>query len=167
MSRVFIRPTALLDGTQEAAKLTPPESDAESYVAEDRVYKKIPHFLGFLSILAEPGFPRLGGYVKSLITTNGRKVLVVQGEDVQDSEAVPVYGFGLSPDGVQEFIGVGRYTGEIGQHEQLLSWVDLSDETNPVFRTPDLFGVIDDPAKVSELTQLIAIGEDATEWALD
>lgn len=166
MSRVFARPTALLDDTPEAAHITDPSSDAERYIEEGIVFEKLPYFLGHLALLTQPGIPRLGGYTKSLIT-NGRKVLVVQGEDTPIVEDTPVYGFGLSPDGVEEFIGIGRYTGERGEYEQLLSWMDIADKNSPIFRTPDLLDVIEDPAQISELTQLLAIGEDATEWALD
>ena len=166
MSRVIARPNALLDGSPEATKITPERSDAERYVTDGRVIEKLPSLLGHLALLSESGFPRLHGYVQNLVTS-GRRVLVVQGEDVQAGEEVPVYGFGLSPDGVEEFIGIGRYTGEVGEHEQLLSWMDIRDINNPVFRTPDLTGLIDDPAQISELTQILAVGEDATEWSLD
>lgn len=167
MSRVYSRPTALLDGTPEAARITVPDSSAEDYLAEENfVYERLSRFVGEISLLTESVVPRVGGFVKSLIT-NGRKVLVVQGEDVQLAEETPVYGFGIRPDGVEEFIGIARYTGEIGENEQLLAWLDIADKNNPVFRTPDLIGRIEDPAKVSELNQLLAIGEDATSWALD
>ncbi|MGZ6004785.1 MAG: hypothetical protein ACXWLH_01395 [Candidatus Saccharimonadales bacterium] len=166
MSRVYTRPTALLDGAPEAARIVEPGSDAESYVSEGRVYEKIPSFLGYLSLLAHPEMPRMGGYVRRL-NANSHTAVVVRGEDTQPGEEVPVYGFGLSPDGVEEFVEVARYTGEYGENIQLLSWVDIKDPNNPVFRTPDLIGVIDNPAKIEELTQLLAIGQDAAEWALD
>jgi len=77
--------------------------------------------------------------------------------------------FGLSPNSTYPLTGVTYPVdyGEIGEHEQLLAWLDIGDRDNLVFRTPDLTGRIEDPAKLSELIQLLAIGEDATSWSLD
>lgn len=166
MSRVVARPTALLDSTPEAAKITEPRSDAERRTANREVFEHIPSFLGYLSLLEQPEMPRAPGYVR-FIRNATHNIAVVQGEDVTAGEEVPVYGFSLSPDGVREFVGIGRYTGEYGENQQMLAWADLKDLNNPVFRSADLMGVIEDPAQVSELTQLLAIGEDAAEWALD
>lgn len=163
MSRVVARPTALLDGSPEAAHITDPTSDAESYVSEGRVYEKIPGFLGLLSMLAHPEMPRMGGFVKRLQAGNHISV-VVRGEDLPSDQPETVYGFGLSPDGVEEFIEISRIAGD---EVMVLSWADVKDPASPVFRSPDLIGVIDDPAQISELTQLLAIGQDAAEWALD
>lgn len=165
MSRVNSRPVALLDGSSEAAQLTMPRSDAERYFIDGKVFEKIPQFLGFLAVLEQPG-PRLAGYVK-YIKTLSHDIAVIQGEDVAQTEDVPVYGFSLSPDGVREFVGIGRYTGEFGQHEQMLAWIDLHNPDSPIFRLPNLVDVIEDESQISELTQLLAIGEDASEWALD
>lgn len=166
MSRVVARPTALLDSTPEAAKITEPRSDAERRTANGEVFEHIPSFLGYLSLLEQPEMPRAPGYVR-FIRNATHNIAVVQGEDVTAGEEIPVYGFSLSPDGVREFVGIGRYTGEYGENQQMLAWADLKDLNNPVFRSADLMGVIEDPAQVSELTQLLAIGEDAAEWALD
>lgn len=166
MSRVNKRPTALLDGNPEATQITVPGSDAERCVNDGRVFEKIPPFLGSIAVLAEPGIPRLAGQVR-FIHNPSHKVAVIRGEDVAPDEDIPVYGFSLSPDGVREFVGIGRYTGEFGEHEQMLAWADLHDLNQPIFRSPDLLGVIQDEAQISELIQLLAIGEDATEWALD
>lgn len=166
MSRVFARPTALLDGTHEAAQITEPRSDAERRTSDARVFEHITSFLGYLSILEQPGMPRSPGYVR-FIRNATHNIAVVQGEDVEAGEEIPAYGFSLSPDGVREFVGIGRYTGEFGEHQQMLAWADLKDLNNPVFRTADLMGVIENPAQISELTQLLAIGQDAAEWALD
>lgn len=161
MSRVIARPTALLDGTPEAARITEPGSDAERYVAEGRVYEKIPSFLGLLALLSDSGMPRLMAFN---LRANGRLLTMVQGEEVQPDEPVVGYGFGFAPDGIEEMIEISRVTED---EQQLLSWIDTTDLTKPVFRTPDLRGMVDDPAKIEELTQLLAIGEDAAEWALD
>lgn len=162
MSRVLARPTALVDGTPEAARIVDERSDAAHYVDEGRVFEKIPDFLFLLGFLENPNMPRLG-FVKVGAVAN-HVVTVVQGEDVPATEPKVVYGFGIASDGGTRFLELSRI---VGDASEVLAYADLTEPTNPVFRDINLVDVITDEAKISELTQLIAVGEDAAEWALD
>lgn len=156
------RPKALLDGASEPARLVAPDSYAERAFDEGRVYEKVADFMGFIAILQNPDVPRLPGVTRVIRVAN-HPMLAIQGEEVPDGEPEPQYAFALGPDS-GEFIEINRVVDGQGT---VLSWADIRDVDNPIFRTSVLGGVIHDEAKVSELTQILAVGEDAAEWALD
>jgi hypothetical protein len=162
MSRVYERPKALLDGATEATRIVLPGSDAERYFDEGRVFEKVPSLMGYLALLSNPEMPRLVGITRT-IKVAGHRMTAIQGEDVAPDEPEAMYAFALGPDS-GEFVEVSRV---VGDKSTVLTWADVQDQASPIFRTPDLTGVIDEPAKIAELTQILAAGQDATEWALD
>ena len=162
MSRIVERPAALLDGAHEASRVVLPGSDAQRYFDGRRVFEKLPSFLNYLLILSDPEMPRLGGIART-IKIGGYVMTAIQGEDTPPDEPAIAYGFSLGPDS-GEFIGVSRI---VDSTSEVLSWVDVKSGPTPVFRRPDLTGTIDTQAQTAELTQILAAGIDATEWALD
>jgi len=162
MTRIVERPKALLDAAEEPARIVMPDSDAERYFDQDRVYEKAPSFRGYLALLTDRSIPRLPGITRVISVAN-HPMVAIQGEDVPCDEPEPVYAFALGPDS-GEFVEITRVVAEQGT---VLSWADVRDTSSPIFRTPELRGVIDNPAKISELTQILAAAQDATEWALD
>lgn len=111
-----------------------------------------------LRLLSQPDVPRLG-YVRVGAVAN-HLASVINGEPTEDGQSQVRYGFGIG----SEFIELTRL---VGDETQTLAYVDISLPTQPAFRAPELTSTIDDPAKIAELTQLFAIGQDAAEWALD
>lgn len=162
MSRIIKRPAALLDGANEGTRIVLSGSDAERYFDNGRVFEKAQNFMGYLAILSDPDMPRLVGVTRR-VKIGGHTMTVVQGEDTVPEEPAVAYGFALGPDS-GEFIEVSRITDDTSE---VLSWADINNGTSLVFRRPDLTGVINSQAKIAELTQILAAGQDATEWALD
>ena len=162
--RVIARPLALLDNETEATQLTAPGSDAERYVAEGSVIRKVGTFLSYAKTIVYAEVSHTPGYVETF-AANDHNVLAVQGEMVEDDAEVPVYGF-IVPSLRGGFMGIARYTGQAHGNEQLLSWIDVSTK-DPVLLSGDFINPIETPAKELELLQILAIGQDAVEWAFD
>jgi hypothetical protein len=162
MTRVVKRPAALLDGSRDATKLVLPGSDAERYFDNGRVFEKAEDFIGYIVMLQTPKMPRMPGVTRN-IKVGHQVMIAIQGEDVPANDPEVMYAFSLGPDS-GEFIEMRRV---VGEESSVLSWADVRDPANPLFRKPDLTGFIDEPAKIAELTQILAAAQDATEWALD
>jgi hypothetical protein len=165
MPRVMSRPTALLDGTPSAADIVKPNSDAERYHRQNSIFKKIPEFLGRISLLAHTKTPRMSGFVR-VLEIDHSSIVAVGGETPEMGFPAPFYGFSINRGGDADFIQITRHTGFKSEDIQILAWADVKDPTKVVFHSPERFNVIDEPGKENELMQLLAIGEDATEWAL-
>jgi hypothetical protein len=162
MTRITKRPAALLDGSREATKLVLPGSDAEHYFDKGRVFEKAADFMGYLVMLQTPEMPRMPGVTRN-VKVGHQIMIAIQGEDVAPDEPEVMYAFTLGPDS-GEYIEMCRVAGD---QNTVLSWADIRDPARPVFRSPDLSGFIEEPAKIAELTQILAAAQDATEWALD
>ncbi len=159
MSRVVARPRALLDGSPEASRIVQPGSDAERYYNRGLAAQQIAGLLNDVLLLSEPDMPRLG-FTKVGGVAN-HTAMLVQGEPANP----PVrYGYWVDPQGKGEMIELSRLEGD---DTTILANVDVKNLSNPKFLGPDLVSVIDGEARLEELKQLLAVGKDASEWALD
>ncbi|MEI9914458.1 MAG: hypothetical protein WDN66_05865 [Candidatus Saccharibacteria bacterium] len=162
--RVISRPLALLDNEAQATRLVPPGSDAERYVADGSVLSRVGTFLSYAKTIVYVEVSHTPGYVETFAASDHR-VLAIPGEIVEDKAEKPVYGF-IIPSLRGHFMGVGRYTGQNHENEQILSWVDISTKDTALL-SGDFINPVETAAKELELLQILAIGQDAVEWAFD
>ncbi len=161
-TRLNTRPRALLDASLEASRLVVSGSDAEKFYDAHRVHEKVPSLATYLSWLNDRNMPRMPGYTK-VLRNNGQSVTVIRGEAVPADQDEPVYSFAFGPDS-GEYIQIGRI---VGNGRTVLGWLDHNDEVELTFLEPNLAVNVDNPAKIAELTQIVAIAADAFEWSLD
>ncbi len=153
---VLSRPIALLDGNTEPARLVIPNSDAERYYDQGKVEEKLGDFANMLILLTNLAMPRLG-HVRYGEVEDG-VYSFIQGED--DANNV-MYGFRWAKE-VLEAIELSRV--ENGTVSKLAIIAFKGDDATYV--QPDFRGKLNDSER-EETRQLLAIGMDEAEWALD
>ncbi len=176
MSRVTARPEAILDGSPGSATIVSVESDASRYVTAACVFPdKFLELLEDVPFLADPDAIRLVGTVGSP-EVDGRSMMTIGGEEAVDPLEIVSYGFDVIPapsgESQQRLLRVSRLVkrGEVSL--QTLGIVGITGSGDAQVFRPEFLDnptqrPIENPAQISEFTQIVAAAVDAAEWAFN
>jgi hypothetical protein len=164
MLRVSCRPEALLDGSPVATELYERGLDFALQLDETQITSQLGGFVVNLALLSDMRLPRMiGGTAQFIIgdedspRSRGINIMGIQGE----APSV-IYGFWLEPEAAA-FIGISRLTDD---GHAFLGWVDVENTNALSILEVDMSGEVEDPARRSELVQLLSIGMSSAIQAL-